>query len=156
MRDTCRMPLWLQIALPIFTALLGGAAALGFTRLGKALDRRRERLDTRKAAEAARTGWLAAKAASRLPSFSCRQLQKGFRLENLSRNPATGISVTFAGYPREKVKGLPDEPFDLAPYETVDFRLPGTKDLLELPQMWVMCREYAEPVAIGIIESWPL
>ena len=117
LRDTDKMPVWMQVVLPIFTALLAGSTGLWFARLGKTLDRRRERLEAEAAAEAKRARWLAEK----LPRFVLTryakgmsfEIVKGYSLENMSRYPATGISVTFADYPREKVKGLPDEPFTL-------------------------------------------
>jgi type II secretory pathway pseudopilin PulG len=140
----------MQVVLPIVTALLAGGAGLWFGRLGKALDRRRERLDVEAAAEAERAFLLAGKRAAKLPRFALTQRVKGYTLENYSRHPATGISVTFTDYPREKVKGLPDEPFALGSQERVDFRLPGTKDLIEMPQMWVMCAEYANPVPVRV------
>ncbi|MGQ0774966.1 MAG: hypothetical protein ACT4NY_11210 [Pseudonocardiales bacterium] len=67
--------------------------------------------------------------------------------------------LTADDYPREKVKGLPDEPFDLDAFKYVDFRLPGTREMLELPQMWVMCAEFAKypetakPVWVPIFEK---
>jgi hypothetical protein len=145
----------MQVVLPIFTALLGAGAGLGFARLGKVLDRRREQLDAEAAEEAARAHWLAEKQAAKLPMFVVLPLEKGFRLENLSQHRATGISITFNDYSREKVKGLPDEPFTLDAYERVEFRLPGAKEMLEMPNMWVMCTEYAKPALVQVPDKWP-
>jgi hypothetical protein len=144
----------MQVALPIFTALLGGGAGFGFVRLDKALDRRRERLDAEAAAQAAAERERAFRLARRLPGLNVLIVSGGgFRLENLGKKAATGIYVTFNGYPREEVKGLPDEPFALGAHEGVDFRLPGIGELPDAPQMWVMCAEYAEPVMMGFLEE---
>jgi hypothetical protein len=144
----------MQVALPIFTALLGGAAGFGFVRLDKALDRRHERLDADAVARDAAERERAARLARRLPGLTVGMLSGGgFRLGNASMKAATGISVTFNGYPREEVKGLPDEPFALGAGETVDFRLPGIGELPDAPQMWVKCAEYAEPVYMGFLEE---
>lgn len=167
LRDTGEVPLWIQVALPIFTALLGGAAGFGFSRLDKNLDRQREWLDAQAAAKAAADAAKAAadaaaeaararELAEKIPRFSIQRSRTGYQLENLSPNPATDISLAFDDYPREKVKGLPNKPFSLGPMDWVVFRTPTSNKSSQPPRVWIRCAEIAEPIPLPLEEEEPV
>jgi hypothetical protein len=158
LRDTGRVPVWLQVVLPLVTAMMGGGVGFGFGRLGKALDRRMERLAAEAVAEAAAEAERARELEEKLPRFIVVESGKEFVLQNFSRNPATDILVAFNDYPRKKAKGLPAEPFALGPMDWVRFRLPISKKFPEPPShVWVKCAEIAEsiPIRLRLVEPLP-
>jgi hypothetical protein len=77
---------------------------------------------------------------------------KGFWFRNLSRNSATDVRVAFNDYPREKVKGLPSEPFALGPMDWVRFRLPKSDNVPRPLYIWIRCAEIADSIPLLLDE----
>lgn len=129
MSDT---PLWLQISVPAFTRV--GGFVLG--RVTKVLDRRQERRDER---------------ANRRPRFELTHLSaSGYRLQNVGDAAATEIRVDSDRYPRERLMRLPDEPFDLAENEPVDFIMSTGINMPKPAALLVRCAELPDGVHVAV------
>jgi hypothetical protein len=129
MSDT---PLWLQVTLPAFT-LIGGFV-LG--RVTKVLDRRQERREEQE---------------NRRPKFELTRLTgSGYRLQNVGDAAATGIRVDSGRYPRERLMRMPDEPFDLAEEQPVDFIMSTGINLPKPAALFVRCAELPEGVHVAV------
>ncbi|UKD58589.1 hypothetical protein L3Q65_18300 [Amycolatopsis sp. FU40] len=132
------MPGWLQIILPIVTALLGGGVGFGFGRLGKALDRRQDRKD----AEAARV--LAEQ--MRRPAFAVEHV-KGtlYRLVNVGDADATRVHFSDRDESYAQIQYRPER-VTLGIGAAHEFGI-LTTDALPLPgRVLVMCDQFDEPV----------
>jgi hypothetical protein len=149
----------MQVALPMLTAILGGGVGFGFGRLNRFLDDRKARREAKASARAAETAVKdaaeAKKKAAGLPNFRVHwDGEDRFRLQNINKRKATGITVAFKGVDRMQVNGLRDEPFTLEGGAWVAFGVPGVYEMDEIPEMWVMCHEYTEPARVLIPEKF--
>ena len=131
--------MWLQISVPVFT-LAGGFAA---GRFAKRLDREQERREAQ---------------ANRKPKFEVKALPSTrYRLYNIGDAAATGVRVDTSPYPRERLSKMPDEPFDLAVGQPVEFDMPTGAwewtggEVLPKPAAFVVsCAEIPEGVHVVI------
>ncbi|MFJ8815451.1 hypothetical protein [Amycolatopsis thermoflava] len=129
------MPLWLQISLPIFTALLGGSVGFAFGRVNKALDRRIERKEEE---------------AARAPAFDLTSVSGSkYRLTNIGDARATSITLDLGDGNRVITRDLPDS-FDLVPRQSITFLLMGSWSTGSVDQVMVCCDELADPYPVVV------
>ncbi|HWD05830.1 MAG TPA: hypothetical protein VG674_25615 [Amycolatopsis sp.] len=125
-------PLWLQVVIPAST--LVGGFALG--RVTKALDRRQQRRD---------------EAANRRPEFQVTRLTgSGYRLHNIGDTGATAIRIDSGSYPRERLMHLPEEPFNLAKDQPVDFIMSTGINMPKPAAFVVRCAELPGGVHVPV------
>jgi len=129
MSDT---PLWLQVSIPTFT--LVGGFVLG--RVTKVLDRKQERRDEE---------------ANRRPRFELSRLtSSGYRLQNVGDAAATEIRVDSGRYPRDRLMRMPEEPFDLAKDQPIDFIMSTGINLPKPAALLIRCAELPEGVHVAV------
>lgn len=136
MNNGC-MPVWLQITLPIVTALLGGGVGFGFGRLGKALDRRQDRKDaevTRVQAEQARR-----------PAFAVEHVSGAlYRLVNIGEADATRVHFSDRDESYAQIQYRPER-ISLGIGAAHEFGI-LTAEAMPLPgRVMVMCDQFDEP-----------
>lgn len=129
--------MWLQIALPIFTAMAGAAGGFAFGRIGSAMDRRREQRE----AEAARA-----------PQFSLTWYNGDtYRVTNGGDMAASNIRIDFGNerFEAQNVVGMPDSP-TLDSGESFTFLMLATLGIPMPAQARVYCDELpsGQPVAV--------
>jgi hypothetical protein len=136
------MPAWLQIALPIFTALLGGGVGFGFGRLGKAMDRRQERKDADDAE---------AKAAQlRKPVFAVEHISGAlYRLVNVGEADATRVHFSDRDESYAQIGGRPER-IALGVHAAHEFNISVTDQLSFPARLLVMCDQFDEPAPVHI------
>jgi hypothetical protein len=136
------MPVWLQVALPIFTALLGGSVVFGFGRLNKAMDRRQEQKD----AETAK----AEVEQSRRPAFSIEHMSGVlYRLVNTGNAEATGVRFTGDEEDLQLVGDRP-EGIALGLHAGHEFYIASVEELPQPTRILVMCDQFETPTAVRV------
>jgi hypothetical protein len=129
------MPTWLQITLPILTALLGGTVGFGFGRLGKVMDRRQER----KEAEAAKA-----------PDFMITHVDGVlYRLINDGDVDASGVRFDLSGVPDYQVREAP-EGVRIPIRDGHEFSIMSADELPLPSRLLVVCDQLSEPVAVRV------
>lgn len=74
----------------------------------------------------------------------------GYRLQNVGDAAATEIRVDSDRYPRERLMRLPDEPFDLAENEPVDFIMSTGINMPKPAALLVRCAELPDGVHVAV------
>jgi hypothetical protein len=140
--NNARMPVWLQITLPIVTALLGGGVGFGFGRLGKALDRRQDRKDEEVASVRPEQ--------MRRPAFAIEHVNGAlYRLVNIGDADATGVHFSDRDESYAQIQYRPERislgigaAHEFGVLTAEEMRLPG--------RVMVMCDQPDGPVAARV------
>ncbi|MDX3192107.1 hypothetical protein PV458_27165 [Streptomyces sp. MN03-5084-2B] len=132
------MPVWLQITLPIITALLGGGVGFGFGRLGKALDRRQDQKD----AEAAR----ARAEETRRPAFAVEHVRGAlYRLVNIGDADATRVRFSDRDESYAQIQYRPER-ISLGIGAAHEFGILTAEEMPLPGRVMVMCDQFDKPV----------
>ncbi|WP_410596500.1 hypothetical protein [Amycolatopsis sp. lyj-23] len=132
------MPVWLQIVLPVFTAVLG----FGLGRLSKALDRRQERKDEQA---------LQAKAEeARKPRFVVEHVRgELYRLVNVGERDASGVYFDDKDESFTQIGGRPER-IQLGVRAAHEFNICVT-DQFQMPsRVLIICDQFDEPEPASI------
>ncbi len=136
------MPVWLQIALPIFTALLGGGVGFAFGRLGKALDRRQERRDAQELQENAEK--------ERKPRFDVQHISGVlYRLVNIGELDASGVHFDDKDESYAQIGGRPER-IHLGIKASHEFNICVTDQLPMPSRILVICDQFDKPEPLYI------
>lgn len=132
------MPVWLQVVLPLFTAVLG----FGFGRLSKVLDRRQERKDAQE---------LLAKAEkNRKPRFLVDHVRgELYRLVNVGDLGASGVHFDDKDESLAQISGRPER-IQLGIKASHEFYICLTDQLPMPSRLLVACDQLDEPEPVSI------